>query len=62
MTEQKKPTQNLKPLIDPRKCQMHRMWMKKGQCEICRMEQDKLNRQYEIEGGSNKPPVKIGKL
>jgi len=36
--------------------------MKKGQCEICRMEQDKLNRQHEIEGGSNKPPVKIGKL
>lgn len=44
------------------KCPMHNFWLKKGQCELCRMEQDKRRREYEQTGGSNKPPVKIGKI
>jgi len=47
---------------DPRKCPAHNMWMRKGQCEICRMSEDKLRRERELESGSNKPPIKIGKL
>lgn len=62
MTEQQKIVQNQMPLKDPRKCPKHRMWMKKGKCEICLMERDALIKQREQEGGSNKPPVKIGKL
>lgn len=46
-------------IIDPRKCPTHRMWKKKGQCELCLVERDKRLKQYEKEGGSNKPPVVI---
>ena len=41
---------------------MHRMWMKKGQCEICRLEADKRRAELERVGGSNKQEVKITKL
>ena len=48
--------------IDPRKCPIHNQWMKKGQCENCSMARDKLKQQYELEGGSNKPPVQTRKI
>lgn len=41
---------------------MHRMWMRKGQCEICRLEADKKRLEQEQYTGSNKPEVKIGKI
>lgn len=47
---------------DPRKCPAHNMWMRKGSCEICRMAADKLQQEREQQSGSNKPPIKIGKL
>lgn len=53
---------NKKPVVDPRICPAHRMWMRKGQCELCRMAQDKKQQELEQITGSNKPPVKIGKL
>lgn len=49
-------------LVDPRICQAHRMWMRKGQCEMCRLESDKRRLEYEKQTGSNKPEVKIGKI
>lgn len=47
---------------DKRKCQAHNFWMRKGQCEMCRLQAEAKQREYERTGGSNKPPVKIGKL
>lgn len=47
---------------DYRKCPAHNFWMKKGQCELCRLESEARQREYEKTGGFNKPPVKIGKL
>jgi hypothetical protein len=41
---------------------MHNMWMKKGQCEICRLNRDKQQKQYELEQGIVKSPVIIKKL
>lgn len=46
----------------PRKCPAHNFWMRKGQCELCLRERDLRHKQYEQMGGSNKPPVKIGKI
>jgi ribosomal protein L37E len=47
---------------DRRKCPAHNFWMKKGECELCRLERERRLQEYEKEGGSNKPPVKIGKI
>ena len=47
---------------NPRRCLKHRMWMKRGNCELCIMEQEALKKEYERTGGSNKPPVKIRKI
>lgn len=47
---------------NPRRCRKHRMWMRKGNCELCIMEQEALKKQYERTGGSNKPPIKIRTL
>lgn len=44
---------------DKRKCPKHKTWMKKGVCEVCRLEADKRKKEYEKLGGSNKPPVRI---
>lgn len=41
---------------------MHRMWMRKGQCEMCRLEEDKRRAQLEKQTGANKPEVRIGKI
>ena len=49
-------------VVDPRKCPMHRMWMKKGQCEVCRLNEDKLRIEREKLTGAHKPEVKIGKI
>jgi len=53
---------------DRRKCPKHNTWKKKNRytgvtsCEICRLEADKRQQEYEKIGGSNKPPVRIIKL
>lgn len=44
------------------KCPMHNMWMRKGQCEICRLEADKLRREREQLTGSDRQEVKITKI
>lgn len=44
---------------DFRKCPAHNFWMRKGQCELCRLEQDKRQREIERLGGSHKPKVII---
>ena len=66
MTE-KKPVIYQNPMYDTGnrpnvKCPMHNMWMRKGQCEICRLNADKLQQQKDAEAGVVKHPVKIGKL
>jgi len=38
------------------------MWMRKGQCEICRLEADKKLLEQQALTGSNKPEVIIGKV
>jgi len=48
--------------IHPYRCQMHKMWMRKGQCEICRLEADKKLKEQEALTGSHKPEIKIGKI
>lgn len=56
-------TQETKSLTPhPYRCQAHRMWMKKGVCELCRMEADKRQKELEKLTGSNKQTVKITKL
>lgn len=51
---------------DKRKCPAHNFWMRKGQCELCRVEADKRHaekmKKQEEAGGSHKPPIKIGIL
>ena len=46
----------------PAKCPRHKAWMRKGQCEMCRLEEDKRKRELEQLTGSNKPEVIIGKI
>lgn len=49
----------IEKLTSPYICKLHRMWLRKGQCEICRLNADKLQQQYEAEHGSNKQEVII---
>lgn len=46
----------------PQQCPMHRMWIRKGQCEMCRLEEDKRRKQMEGLTGANKQQPKIGRL
>jgi len=46
----------------PFRCQMHKMWLKKGQCEVCRLNADIKLKEQEAVTGSHKPEIKIGKL
>jgi len=46
----------------PYRCQMHKMWLKKGQCEVCRLNADLKLKEQEALTGSNKPEIKIGKI
>jgi hypothetical protein len=66
MDENEKDGTNSLPEIpkprDPRKCPMHNYWMRKGQCEICRLEQDKAHSAYLASRGITKQKIKIGKL
>lgn len=55
-------TQNETKTNPAQRCPMHRMWMRKGQCEICRLEADKLQRAREQLTGSSRQEVKITKL
>jgi hypothetical protein len=50
------------PYYKASRCQKHRMWMKKGNCELCIMEREAKQKEYERMGGSNKPPIKITKV
>ncbi|CAB4132388.1 hypothetical protein UFOVP248_29 [uncultured Caudovirales phage] len=61
---QKKPSEptNLEPKPHPYRCQKHRMWMKRGHCELCCLERDALKKENELLGGSNKPKVFIRKI
>jgi hypothetical protein len=45
-----------------RQCPKHRMWLKKGNCELCIMEREAQRKEYEKLTGSNKPAIKIKKL
>jgi hypothetical protein len=53
---------------DKRKCPAHNFWMRTDRytgiksCELCLLADDKRRKEYEKTGGSNKPPIKIGKL
>ena len=62
MTESKETSQLNALGKSKYKCPMHNFWLKKGQCEICRLEVEKQQREYEKTGGANKPPVRVGKL
>lgn len=57
-----KLNEKLKPITSPYKCPMHRMWMKKGQCEMCRLDADKRRAEQEKLTGAHKPEVRIGKI
>lgn len=43
----------------PGRCQMHKMWMKKGQCEMCRLDAERKLKEQENRTGFNKPEIKI---
>lgn len=53
---------------DRRKCPAHNFWIRKNRatgvkaCELCLREAEQRRKEYEKLGGSNKPPVKVGKL
>lgn len=47
---------------NPKQCPAHRMWMRKGQCELCRLEEDKRRIEAEKQHGTNKQEVVIKKL
>lgn len=44
------------------KCPAHNFWMKRGQCELCRMDREKQQKELEARIGFLHPTVKIGKL
>lgn len=46
----------------PYKCPAHNMWMRKGQCELCRLALDKQRQELEKQTGSAKQEVIIKKL
>jgi len=64
MNENQPPTsQKLKKEIkDPRKCPAHNMWMRRGQCEICRMESDRRTRAFNETMGIVPQEIKITKV
>jgi len=45
-----------------RQCPIHRQWLRKGNCELCIMEDEAKRKQYEQTGGSNKPPIVIKRI
>lgn len=54
-----KTTEDTKP---SRRCLKHRMWLKKGNCELCIMEREAKKKEYEKLTGSNKPAIFIKRL
>ena len=44
------------------RCEKHRMWLKKGNCELCCMERDAKRKETELLTGSNKPKVFIKRI
>jgi hypothetical protein len=46
----------------PHRCLIHGMWKRKGNCELCIMEQESIRKQYEQTGGVKKPPIVIRKI
>lgn len=53
---------NCKPIVSPYKCVAHRMWMRKGVCELCRLEADKKQQEQEKEMGVQKQEVVIKRV
>ena len=49
-------------LISDKKCKKHRAWIKKGVCELCRMEQQVVEKQQRKEQGVQPTPVIIRKI
>ena len=45
-----------------RQCPTHRMWLKKGNCELCIMEREAKRKEFEKLTGSHKPAIIIKKL
>lgn len=58
----KGPNYVVEPYKTDRKCPRHNAWKKKGVCELCRLELDKIQQQNELTGGSNKQPIVIKKI
>lgn len=52
----------IEQLISPKKCKIHRTWIRKGICEPCRMEQEKLLKQQQKEAGVVPTPIIIRKI
>jgi hypothetical protein len=57
MIETSKTESSRKP--HPHKCPAHNMWMRKGVCEVCRLNEDILRKHREDSHGSNKQEVII---
>jgi hypothetical protein len=55
------------PYETAHKCYRHNQWKRKVRnhpelgkvCELCRLELDRIQKENELTGGSNKPPVRI---
>ena len=63
MTEPEKSTQTERTRPkSPYKCPMHNMWLRKGQCEICRLEADRAQAKLNRERGIVPQPITIKKL
>lgn len=46
----------------PYKCPAHNMWMRKGQCEMCRLAADKKQQEQEKQMGVEKQEVVIKRV
>jgi len=63
MTEPLKQTTHLDESgRDIRKCKIHNMWMRKGECSVCYVDKRKQQLLDEQKFGSNKPAIKITKI
>ena len=60
-TNKSKPT-TTEPKPHPYRCQKHRMWMKRGNCELCCMERDAKQKEYDLLGGSDRKKVFVRKI
>ena len=61
-TPKKSIQQEPRIISDSRKCKKHNMWMRKGECSVCYVENKAKIKAEELITGFNKPKVKITKL